>query len=273
MPNLLDHLEEVQKKIRYRFNNTDLLLQAFTRSSYSTQYGGENNEVLEFIGDRVLDMYVVKIISDRFGFLKSSSAFYDKEQDNDEYCIVAHKDETDFTELKKEIVSNKTLAKRINALKFTKYFYLGDSDIDNNVQNQEKVKADLFEAIIGAIAIDCNWNPDKLQDVVEFMLKIDDFLDDVDTEEERPDKFKFENAINTLKELAEHGRCSVPIYYQTDEQIRGDDGKLWWSCTCTVRSWKIQRSGCAKSKKDAKKYAAYLVLCDFYGLPDEYSDQ
>ena len=78
------HLEEVQSKIDYFFNNIDLLLQAFTRSSYSAQFGGENNEVLEFIGDKVLDMYVTKIIADDFGFMKSQSDYYDEEEDNDE---------------------------------------------------------------------------------------------------------------------------------------------------------------------------------------------
>lgn len=77
MRNLNEHLDEVQEKIDYYFNNTDLLLQAFTRSSYSTQYGGENNEVLEFIGDKVLDLYVVKTIVDKFGFMKSQSEYYD----------------------------------------------------------------------------------------------------------------------------------------------------------------------------------------------------
>ena len=104
--NLSDHLDEVQQKISYWFDNRDLLLQAFTRSSYSKQYGGENNEVLEFLGDRVLDMYVVKVIADRFGFVKSQSEYYDEANENDEFCIVAHKNEGDFTELKKEIVNN-----------------------------------------------------------------------------------------------------------------------------------------------------------------------
>ena len=91
LQNLNDHLDKVQEKIGYRFDNIDLLLQAFTRSSYSTQYGGENNEVLEFIGDNVLDLYVVKTLADRFGFMKSQSDFYDKDNDNEEFCIVAHK--------------------------------------------------------------------------------------------------------------------------------------------------------------------------------------
>lgn len=266
------YLIEVQRKINYEFDNIYLLLQAFTRSSYSTQYGGENNEVLEFLGDRILDFYVVKVIADRFGFTKSQSNYYDEESDFDEYCIIAHKDESDFTELKKEIVSNKTLARRIDKLGFAKYMFMGDSDIDNHVEKQEKVKADLFEAILGAVAIDSNWNPDCLQNAVESMLQIDDFLDDVDTEEPRPDKFKKENAINTLKELAEHGRCSVPKYDMPDEQVYCE-GKAWWECTCYVRSWSMERTAYATSKKEAKRYAAYLVLCEFYGLSNEFEEE
>ena len=269
MQNLNEHLEEVQGKIDYYFNNIDLLLQAFTRSSYSAQYGGENNEVLEFIGDRALDFYVVKTIADRFGFMKSQSSYYDKDNDNEEFCIVAHKNESDFTEIKKEIVSNKTLARRIDALGFAKYMYLGDSDIDNNVVEQQKVKADLFEAILGAIAIDSDWDGQSLQNSTEYMLDIDKFLANVDTEEKRPEKFKEENAVSTLKELAEHRRCSIPEYDLPDEQIE-QNGRLWWTCTCTVRSWNIRKTGLSISKKAAKRYAAYLVLCEYYGLPDEF---
>lgn len=275
MQDLHEHLDDVQKKIGYWFDNEDLLLQAFTRSSYSSQHGGENNEVLEFLGDRVLDFYVVKVISDRFGFVKSQSDYYDEENDLDEYCIVAHKNEADFTELKKQIVSNETLAKTIDKLGLFKYMYLGDTDLENPKfkDNLIKVKADLFEAILGAVAIDSDWNQDELQNVVEFMLQIDDFLVDVDTEEPRPSKFQLENAVTTLKELAEKGRCSIPEYYQAEEQVLMNDGTLMWECTCYIRSWAMKHTAYATSKKEAKRYAAYLVLCDFYGLPDEFSEE
>lgn len=272
MQNLAEHFDEVQKKISYYFKNKDLLLQAFTRSSYSAQYGGENNEVLEFLGDKVLDFYVVKILADRYGFFKSDSDYYDEENDNDEYCIIANKNEADFTELKKGIVSNKTLAKKIDKLGFVKYLYLGNSDLDNEVIKQEKVKADLFEAILGAVAIDSNWDPLNLQSTVEHMLEIDNFLVGVDCEEERPDKFKEENAINTLKELAEHGKCSIPYYEISNEPEIGNDGRQWWACTCYIRSWGIKKVARATSKKLAKKYSAYLVLCKKYGLPNEYEE-
>jgi len=273
MQDLREHLDDVQKKIGYWFDNEDLLLQAFTRSSCSSQHGGENNEVLEFLGDRVLDFYVVKVIADRFGFVKSQSDYYDEENDLDEYCIVAHKNEADFTELKKQIVSNETLAKTIDKLGLFKYMYLGDTDLENPKfkDNLIKVKADLFEAILGAVAIDSDWNQDELQNVVEFMLQIDDFLADVDTEEPRPSKFQLENAVTTLKELAEKGRCSIPEYYQSEEQVLMNDGRLVWESTCYIRSWAMKHTAYATSKKEAKRYAAYLVLCDYFGLPDEFS--
>lgn len=275
MQDLREHLDDVQKKIGYWFDNEDLLLQAFTRSSYSSQHGGENNEVLEFLGDRVLDFYVVKVFADRFGFVKSQSDYYDEENDLDEYCIVAHKNEADFTELKKQIVSNETLAKTIDKLRLFKYMYLGDTDLENPKfkDNMIKVKADLFEAILGAVAIDSDWNQDELQNVVEFMLQIDDFLADVDTEEPRPSKFQLENAVTTLKELAEKGRCSIPEYDQSEEQVLMNDGSLMWECTCYIRSWAMKHTAYATSKKEAKRYAAYLVLCDYFGLPDEFSEE
>jgi ribonuclease-3 len=275
MQDLREHLDDVQKKIGYWFDNEDLLLQAFTRSSYSSQHGGENNEVLEFLGDRVLDFYVVKVIADRFGFVKSQSDYYDEENDLDEYCIVAHKNEADFTELKKQIVSNETLAKTIDKLGLFKYMYLGDTDLENPKfkDNMIKVKADLFEAILGAVAIDSDWNQDELQNVVEFMLQIDDFLADVDTEEPRPSKFQLENAVTTLKELAEKGRCSIPEYDQSEEQVLMNDGSLMWECTCYIRSWAMKHTAYATSKKEAKRYAAYLVLCDYFGLPDEFAEE
>ena len=269
MKDLHDYLDEVQDKIDYWFDNLDLLFQAFTRSSYSAEHGGENNEMLEFVGDRVLDYYVTKIMVERYGYTKSQLNYYN-ENEADQFCIRAHRNEQNFTDLKQEMVSNKTLAKRIDRLGFKSMMYLGKSDIDNKVWNQDKVKADLFEAILGAIAIDCEWDEESLENSVAVMLQIDDFLADVDDGEERPEGCSLENAINTLKELAEHGKCSIPQYYQPNEQVHDDEGTPKWECTCYIASWQIEKTAIASSKKEAKRYAAYLVLCEHYDLPNEY---
>ena len=71
----------IQDQIGYNFKNTDLLQQAFVRRSYSHENGGENNEVLEFIGDKVLDFIVVKLLSDKFGYTKGELDDFDSEND------------------------------------------------------------------------------------------------------------------------------------------------------------------------------------------------
>ena len=58
----------IQNHMDYVFKNTDLLVQAFTRRSYSEENGGEDNEVLEFVGDKALDFIVVKYLMDSYGF-------------------------------------------------------------------------------------------------------------------------------------------------------------------------------------------------------------
>ena len=57
---------KIEKTIGYEFKNKDLLQQAFVRKSYSEEHGGQNNEVLEFIGDKALDFAVVRIMMERF---------------------------------------------------------------------------------------------------------------------------------------------------------------------------------------------------------------
>ncbi|MCC8178322.1 MAG: ribonuclease III, partial [Cloacibacillus sp.] len=54
-------LRAFQKKLRYQFNNIDLLQEALTHSSYANENGVKFNERLEFLGDAVLKL----VTSDR----------------------------------------------------------------------------------------------------------------------------------------------------------------------------------------------------------------
>jgi ribonuclease-3 len=75
----------IQNRIGYEFKNLDLLQQAFVRRSYSQENGGENNEVLEFIGDKVLDLFVVKFLIEKYGCMLSEYDDYDAEEEFDEF--------------------------------------------------------------------------------------------------------------------------------------------------------------------------------------------
>ncbi len=162
-------LRFIEKRIGYTFSNSDLLQQAFIRRSYAQENGGEDNEILEFIGDKVLDMVVVRFLTDKYGFFLSECDDYDPGNDCNEFACEYSED--GLTEFKKHLVEKKMLAHRIDLLGFADYLIMGQGDQRNHVETQESVKEDLFEAILGAVALDCQWNFEKLEEVVENMLE------------------------------------------------------------------------------------------------------
>lgn len=164
-----DDLEFIQHQIgNYKFKNPLLLRQAFVRKSYSQENGGENNEVLEFYGDKVLELVVSKMFSEWFG------EFERFEQNGviirgwGEY--ISQYQENKLTSFRKTLVSKRTLSERIYEMNLEPFLLLGKGDEKNNIREQDSVKEDLFEAVLGAVAIDSNWDLEKLQKVVEVML-------------------------------------------------------------------------------------------------------
>ncbi len=189
--------EKIEALIGYHFDNYALLRQAFVRRSYTEETGGENNEVLEFIGDKALDVAVVRFLTQTFGSVnydeedeyKRSTAhlyynpkapFYfkiltGKEKEYPEYrCLL---NEGELTKLKQRMVEKKTLAKRVDELGLARYLIVGGGDKAKDIIKEDSVKEDLFEAVIGAVAIDSNWDFGKIVHVVETMLRPETFLD------------------------------------------------------------------------------------------------
>lgn len=167
-------LQFIQDQIGYNFKNLDLLQQAFVRRSYSKENGGEDNEVLEFIGDKALDIIIVKILAETFGFYTSECDDYDKGNDFNEFCC--EHSEGKLTELKKRLVSKKMLAHRIDQLALAEYLIMGKGDQHNHIEQEDSVKEDLFEAIIGAVTLDSEWDLDEIQSTVEYMLEPEVYL-------------------------------------------------------------------------------------------------
>lgn len=194
----------------------------------------------------------------------------DEKEENLYFSIKTNQTKNDFTEIKKKLVCNEYLASVIDLLKLRDYLLLGRSDIDNRVNNETKVKVDLLETIIGAIAIDSKWDVPILEKVCGMMLSINAFLDQYLLKDECEISFDLENSINILKELSEHGRCSTPIYVFGDNVVVGNDGNLVWSCKCFIRSHHILTSAYASSKKITKKYCAYSALCQLFKVKNQY---
>lgn len=161
-------IKTVQAQIGYNFKNADLLLQAFTRRPYAKENGGEDNEVLEFIGDSALEIAAVRFLASKFGKLQNVFSCSAKEGK--------------LTLKTQQMVKRTTLAGRIDELGFAEYLFLGKGDIIDEILKRPSVKADLFEAIVGAVAIDSGWDLSAICRVVETMLNPEEFfLTDIDT--------------------------------------------------------------------------------------------
>ena len=153
----------IQQLIGYDFKNERLLLQAFTRRSFSQENPSyENNEVLEFYGDTALNFYVTRSLSLDFGKIQEKQ-------------FISEKDEGELTKIRSWNVNKQKLSHCIEILGLEKYLLLGTSDIKNEVWKSESVKEDLFESIVGAVAIDSEWNSDSIKDVCQNLFSISDF--------------------------------------------------------------------------------------------------
>lgn len=187
----------IENQIDYKFKNKDLLQQAFVRRSYSSENGGSDNEVLEFIGDRVLDLVVVQLLTEEYGYMASDCDDFEQDESDEFYSDC---DEGELTEIKRSLVQRKNLAERIDMLGFADFLIMGNSDISNHVDEKDSVKEDLFEAIIGAVTLDCNWDMKVVKQVVEQMLEPDFEADD-------------ENYIQLLQEWSLQRNGILPLYH------------------------------------------------------------
>ncbi len=262
-----NELRFIQDQIGYDFKNPDLLEQAFTRRSYTEENGGENNEVLEFIGDKVLDFIVVKILSERFGS-------FELEEQNPNNCnkiicsghFRTEKNEGELSSLKAQLVNKTMLSHRIDELGIGYFLRMSRGDIANGVANQPSVKEDLFEAILGAVALDCDWNMKTLQGVVEVMLDPDSSLE---TEEF--------NYVSFIQQWVYDNCDDIPLYhfekgsYQTSwyigfqgitQSFSWDDPKQkevkWW-CYLKIADGIQPFLGFGKSQSEARKAVCELA--------------
>ncbi len=128
------NLSDAEKIIGYTFSDKTLLRKAFTHSSYSNEHKSvEDYQRLEFLGDAVL------------GLVTGLRLFH----------IFPSAKEGELTKRRAALVSAETLASVIDELGLIRFMIVGTGQAAEDVLNSENVKCDLFEAIIGAIVLDC----------------------------------------------------------------------------------------------------------------------
>lgn len=263
----------IQDQIGYKFKNVNLLIQAFTRRSYVMEKGGEDNEVLEFIGDRALEIAVVKILIEKYSNFDNEHYLenvpmkkydygvrsFNKRTDEKEKLLCKYREDK-LTELKKKLVQKKMLAHRIDVLGLSEYLILGKGDIQNKVYKQESVKEDLFEAIVGAVALDTNWDIGEIQEVVQIMLNPEESLSEKDNE----------NFVELIQEWTLEKYGTIPWYYFKPETIMNcyyifngisttPKQDCRFACILKLGDYKTIFKGFGKSKNEARRDVCKLA--------------
>ncbi len=121
-------IKEFEDVLGYSFKNKSLLNQALTHKSYSNK---NNNEKLEFLGDRVLGLIIAKKLLDKYPSEKEG--IIDKKFAN--------------------LVNKKTCVSIAKKLNIKKFIFLGLSH-KNSERSADKIISDCLEAIVGAIYLD-----------------------------------------------------------------------------------------------------------------------
>ena len=124
---MIKNLSKFQKKIGINFHNQKLLVKCFTHKSYNPV---ENNEKLEFLGDRVLGLIISQNLLKFFP--------------NDE--------EGDLDKKLASLVNKNQCAEIAKDINLQEYILIKNSRNNNNIEN--KVLSDCLESVIGCIYLD-----------------------------------------------------------------------------------------------------------------------
>tara|TARA_B100001063_G_scaffold189211_1_gene179853 strand:+ start:165 stop:833 length:669 start_codon:yes stop_codon:yes gene_type:complete len=211
--------QNLEKKIKINFKNKDLLIKSLTHKSFDKE---NNNEKIEFLGDRVLGLVMAKKLLEIYPYEKEG--ILDKK----------------FASL----VNKKTcleIAKKIDLHKYILTFNVKDK----KKIIEDKVLADSCEALIGSIYLDKGF---YAVEKVILDLWIDKIKDSVITQIDAKTKLQ-EFSLKKFKKL--------PIYKLISNT--GPRHKPVFKVAVKIMNTKFFTAQ-GNSKKDAEQNAAILCL-------------
>lgn len=243
------NLNEIEKKIGYKFRDKSLLLQALTRTSFVNEHkcrGAapyQSNEVLEFFGDSILSASIVTL------FIKEYSERY-------EHGVRTKLGEGDFTVIRSRLTDKKNLSARALELGLGEYLRMGEGDAKLGIKSEPSVLEDVFESIIGAVYIDSDMSLETVNRVVAGMLDISRFVSSA-SKGTAPEATR--SAKNRLQEWCadKKRRLPAPLYKTVSES--GPEHKKVYERACYIGD-ELYAVGKGKNLKEADAAAAEAAL-------------
>lgn len=221
-------LKALESRLGYRFKQIEWLDRALTHKSFIDQaisVKKVSNEVLEFLGDAVLNLSVSHLLLQKFPDAQEGT----------------------LSMMRSHLVKRSSLAFLFKELHLERYLLLGKSELLSGGMKKSSILANAYEALIGAIYMDSGLNQvlEIIQNHLESHLL------------SRTSCFLFNDYKSLLQEYAQGTHGLSPEYRVLTESGPEHDKRFQ---TSVAIGEEIKGIGCGRSKKEAEQEAARKAL-------------
>lgn len=218
-----NHYEQLQEALGYRFKDRALLQRCLTHVSFERKKADGHNEVLEFLGDAVLDLAV-------------SDLLIRKHPD---------KSEGDLSRMRAALVNSTVLAEKAAELMLGPMLRLGKGEERSEGRSKPSILAGAFEALLGGIYHDGGY--DAARQVVEkFFLK--------EVSGKKLGQHDYKTRLQEISQMLYH---EPPNYRLVAES--GPDHEKYFVTEISIAG-EVLGKGEGRSKKQSEQAAAKVAL-------------
>jgi len=215
--------EILQKQLGYRFKDPSLLVRCLTHVSYERAKGRGHNEVLEFLGDAVLDLAISDLLMRFF----------------------PEKSEGDLSRMRAGLVNSNVLAEKAMAVNLGGLLFLGKGEERSGGRSKPSILAGSFEALLGGVYQDGGYAAARR--MVERYFS-------ADIKEKTLGQQDYKTRLQEISQMLFH---APPTYRLVSES--GPDHEKHFVTEIAVGG-KVLGKGEGRSKKQAEQEAARKAL-------------
>jgi ribonuclease-3 len=216
-------LQHLQKELGYSFADPALLLRSLTHVSHKRDQDGGHNEVLEFLGDAVLDLAISDLLMRRY----------------------PARSEGDLSRMRAALVNSSVLAEKASALNIGPRLRLGKGEERSGGRTKPSILAGAFEALLGAVYQDGGY--EAARRLVERYFA-------ADVKEKKLGQQDYKTRLQEISQMLFHAPPSYRIVSES-----GPDHDKHFVTEITVGGKSLGR-GEGKTKKQSEQEAAKQAL-------------
>jgi len=214
---------QLEKELGYSFADISLLVRALTHVSYDREKSAGHNEVLEFLGDAVLDLAISDLLIRSF----------------------PEKSEGDLSRMRAALVNSTVLPEKAAQLNLGPLLHLGKGEERSGGRGKPSILAGAFEALLGAVYRDGGY--EAARRIVERYFT-------ADVKEKSLGQQDYKTRLQEISQMLFHG----PPCYRVVSESGPDHDKCF--VTEIAVGGKVFGKGKGKTKKQSEQEAAKQAL-------------